>query len=60
MIEITNFIHGERAAPADGQTTELIDPSNGEVFANAALSREAERLDPVGQVLEVGLLHNQQ
>ena len=42
MIEISNFIHGERVAPADGQTTELTDPSTGEVFANAALSREAD------------------
>jgi len=42
MNEITNFIHGERVAAADGQTAELIDPSTGEVFATAALSREAD------------------
>jgi len=36
--EITNFIHGERVAAADGRTTELIDPSTGEVYATAALS----------------------
>jgi betaine-aldehyde dehydrogenase len=41
-IEITNFIDGERVAAADGQTTELIDPSTGEVFATAPLSREAD------------------
>ena len=40
--EITNFIHGERVAAADGQTTELVDPSTGEVFATAPLSREAD------------------
>jgi betaine-aldehyde dehydrogenase len=36
--EITNFIHGERVAAADGRTTDLIDPSTGEVYATAALS----------------------
>ena len=41
-IEITNFIHGERVAAADGETTELVDPSTGEVFATAALSRQAD------------------
>ena len=40
--EITNFIHGERVAAADGQTTELVDPSTGDVFATAPLSREAD------------------
>ena len=41
--EITNFIHGERVAAADGATTELIDPSTGEVFATAPLSRPGRR-----------------
>jgi betaine-aldehyde dehydrogenase len=41
-IEITNFIHGERVAAASGETTELIDPSTGEVFATAPLSRQAD------------------
>jgi betaine-aldehyde dehydrogenase len=36
--EITNFIHGERVGAADGRTTDLIDPSTGEVYATAALS----------------------
>jgi betaine-aldehyde dehydrogenase len=36
--EITNFIHGERVAAADGRTTDLIDPSTGEGYATAALS----------------------
>ena len=36
--EITNFIHGERVAAADGRTTEVIDPSTGEAYATAALS----------------------
>ena len=42
MTEFTNFIHGARAAAADGQTSELVDPSTGEVYATAALSREAD------------------
>jgi betaine-aldehyde dehydrogenase len=36
--EVTNFIHGERVAAADGRTTDLIDPSTGEAYATAALS----------------------
>jgi betaine-aldehyde dehydrogenase len=40
--EITNFIGGERVAAADGRTTELVDPSTGDVFATAPLSREAD------------------
>ena len=40
--EITNFIHGERVAAADGRTTDLIDPSTGEAYATAALSSEID------------------
>jgi betaine-aldehyde dehydrogenase len=36
--EITNFIHGEPVAAADGRTTDVIDPSTGEAYATAALS----------------------
>jgi betaine-aldehyde dehydrogenase len=39
---IPNFIDGARVDAADGRTTELIDPSTGDVFANAALSGEAD------------------
>jgi betaine-aldehyde dehydrogenase len=42
MTEITNFIHGKRVAAASGETTELVDPSTGEVYATAPLSREAD------------------
>jgi len=42
MTEITNFIHGKRVAAADGATTDLINPSTGEVFATAPLSRQAD------------------
>jgi betaine-aldehyde dehydrogenase len=42
VTEVTNFIHGTHVAAADGQTTELIDPSTGEVFATAPLSRQAD------------------
>ena len=41
-IEITNFIHGKRVAAASGDTAELVDPSTGEVYATAPLSREAD------------------
>jgi betaine-aldehyde dehydrogenase len=40
--EISNFIHGKRVAAADGQTLDLVDPSTGEVYATAPLSREAD------------------
>ncbi len=40
--EISNFIHGERVAAASGETTELVDPSTGDVYATAPLSREAD------------------
>jgi betaine-aldehyde dehydrogenase len=41
-IEITNFIGGERAPAADGRSSELIDPSTGEVFATAPVSGQAD------------------
>ena len=40
--DISNFIHGKRVAAAGGETTELIDPSTGEVYTTAPLSREAD------------------
>ena len=39
---ITNFIGGARAPSADGRTSELIDPSTGEVFATAPVSGPAD------------------
>jgi betaine-aldehyde dehydrogenase len=41
-MEIANFIHGKKVAASDGRTTDLIDPSTGEVFAAAPLSGEAD------------------
>ena len=38
MREIVNFINGENVPAADGQTTDLVNPSTGEVYAKAALS----------------------
>ncbi len=40
--EISNFIHGKRVAAASGETTDLVDPSTGEVWATAPLSRDAD------------------
>src|SRR5947209_2618402 len=40
--EISNFINGQHVGPAGGETAELIDPSTGEVFATAPVSREAD------------------
>jgi betaine-aldehyde dehydrogenase len=39
---LQNFIDGAEVDAADGRTTELIDPSSGEVFAHAPLSGEAD------------------
>ena len=41
-VEISNFIHGKRVAAAGGETAELVDPSTGEVYATAPLSRDAD------------------
>jgi betaine-aldehyde dehydrogenase len=38
MSSIQNFVNGRYVDSRDGQTTELIDPSTGQVFASAALS----------------------
>src|SRR3954469_2729966 len=40
--EISNFINGKHVSSASGETTDLVDPSTGEVFASAALSGEAD------------------
>ena len=42
--ELSNFIHGERVAAADGRTTDLVDPSTGEVVRHrAAVGRGGHR-----------------
>jgi betaine-aldehyde dehydrogenase len=40
--EITNFINGARVAAADGRTSDLVDPSTGDVFATAPVSGQAD------------------
>jgi betaine-aldehyde dehydrogenase len=42
MTEITNYIGGQRVAAASGETSDLVDPSTGDVYATAALSREPD------------------
>ncbi len=44
-----NFINGEFVAAADGKTSEVVDPSTGEVYASAAVSGAAD-VDRVMQV----------
>ncbi|MFN2525655.1 MAG: gamma-aminobutyraldehyde dehydrogenase [Actinomycetota bacterium] len=39
---IQNFIDGELRNPAEGRTSDLINPATGEVFASAALSGEPD------------------
>ncbi len=41
-IEVSNFINGQRAPAADGRTSDLVDPSTGEVFATAPISGQAD------------------
>ena len=38
-----NFVDGQWREPADGRTTDLVDPVTGEVFASAPLSGAAGR-----------------
>jgi betaine-aldehyde dehydrogenase len=38
MRTLTNFVNGAAQPAADGRTTDLVDPSTGEVFATAPLS----------------------
>ncbi len=40
--EITNFINGQHVAAASGETTHVVDPSTGEPYAKAALSRQPD------------------
>ena len=39
---LTNFVDGRAVPAADGRTTDLINPSTGEVFATAPLSSQAD------------------
>ena len=39
---LTNFVDGKAVPAADGRTTDLIDPSTGEVFASAPLSSQPD------------------
>ena len=39
---ISNFIDGKASQAADGRTSELIDPTNGQAYATAPLSGQAE------------------
>lgn len=40
--ELKNFINGESVAGKSGQTSDLINPTTGEVFASAPISNEAD------------------
>ena len=42
MRVLTNIINGERVAAADGQTTDLINPTTGQVFGSAPLSGDED------------------
>jgi betaine-aldehyde dehydrogenase len=39
---LSNFVDGKPAAAADGRTSELVDPSTGQVFAQAPVSSAAD------------------
>jgi betaine-aldehyde dehydrogenase len=42
MRNVTNFINGRAVPAADGRTSELINPSTGEVFGTATLSSDTD------------------
>ena len=39
---LTNFVNGDKVAALDGATYDVIDPSTGQVYAQAPMSREAD------------------
>jgi betaine-aldehyde dehydrogenase len=41
-MKLRNFIDGDHADPAEGRTMDLVDPSTGEVYAQAPLSTEPD------------------
>ena len=47
-MELNNFIHGKKVAAADGQTTDLVDPSTGDVYATAPLSSDVADIEYSG------------
>jgi betaine-aldehyde dehydrogenase len=47
--QLTNFIGGEHVAAADGRTSDVVDPTTGEAYAQAAVSG-AEDVDRAMQV----------
>jgi len=40
--ELKNFVNGQYVSAKSGETTDVINPANGEVYAKAALSNEAD------------------
>ncbi len=40
--ELKNFVNGQHVPSKSGETSDLINPANGEVFAKAAISNEAD------------------
>ena len=40
--ELKNFVNGQHVPSKSGETSELINPANGEVFAKAAISNDAD------------------
>ena len=40
--KLQNFINGESVDPVDGQTEEVVNPSTGEVIAEAPLSTKED------------------
>ncbi|WP_037607556.1 gamma-aminobutyraldehyde dehydrogenase [Streptacidiphilus rugosus] len=42
LLKLRNYINGAFTDAADGRTTEVIDPTTGEVYATAPLSAEAD------------------
>lgn len=40
--ELKNFVNGQQVAAKSGETSDVINPANGEVYAKAAVSNEAD------------------
>jgi betaine-aldehyde dehydrogenase len=42
LLLLSNFVNGERACPGAGQSTDVVDPSTGEAYAQAPISGAAD------------------
>jgi betaine-aldehyde dehydrogenase len=52
-VQVRNFVNGEYVDAADGRTSDLVDPSTGEVYGQAAVSSDSD-IDAAMQAAAAG------